>query len=151
MPGGALIKQHIQRYVNSVPNVVLLLGIKNGKSKKPIFKIKNVKALHDFRFDSDDILARIVSGIGDGIYLGLGDGALNDYEISSVFEYDIFNMHQLENLKPIRSTVLSIKNPGEVQVTEQYDYEKKMMLTLWLNQTMEQCSHAQNLIVRHNT
>ena len=138
----ALIKQHIQRYVNSghdadtpekiceaicsgdgVPNLVLLLGIRNGKTKEPIFKIKHVKSLHDFRFDNDDILARIVSGIGDGIYLGLGDGALNEYEISSVFEYEIFNLHQLENLKPMRSTVLSVKNPGEVQVTEKYEYE----------------------------
>ena len=108
---------------DGVPNLVLMVGGIRGKTKEPSFKMKNIKKIHDFFFENQGILAKRVAGIGDGSFTKLDESILSDFKIQSVFDYKIWNPHQLENFKPKRFTKLPVKTPGEVETNESYNYE----------------------------
>ena len=144
MQYAALIKAHIQRYVNSghdadtplkfaqaissgdgVPNVTVLIGYIVGKITKPEYHLKNIKKLHYFKFDDDGMEVRKMAGIGEGLFIDLKSEVeklkkLND---TTKYIYEIVNSDQLENLLPKRNTILPLEKGGEVKIEEDCDFE----------------------------
>ena len=109
---------------DGVPNLTLMIGGIKGRTLDPKVKLKDLKKLHSFHFDELGILAKKVAGIGVGSYiLQNDDERLVNFKIDCEYDYEIVNLDQLENFRPKRSTVLPLKMPGEVEVTDSYEYD----------------------------
>ena len=130
----ALIKAHVLRYVNSghnadspmafalaissgtgVPNVTVMIGVIKGKSKKPTYHLKDVKKLHNFELKDDGIQARMVAGIGKGVFIDLqAESEKLAMDFNSQYDYEIVNKDQLEDFLPKRRTILPMKKAGKI-------------------------------------
>jgi hypothetical protein len=140
----ALIKKHVLRFVNSghnadtakafayaissgdgVPNVTVMIGAIKGKSRKPTYHLKDVKKLHNLELHDHGIQARMVAGIGEGVFIDLtaeSEKLAKDFD--SQYDYEIVNKDQLEeNLLPKRQTSPELKKAGKIEIEISKDYE----------------------------
>ena len=89
--------------------------------EKPNFHLKEIKKLHDFKFDDDGLEVKRVAGIGSGMYINLEGEKVSCHQATYV--YEIVNAHQLENFRPKRKTIHPLEKGGKVKKEEAYDFE----------------------------
>ena len=89
--------------------------------EKPNFHLKEIKKLHDFKFDDDGLEVKRVAGIGSGMYINLEGEKVSCHQATYV--YEIVNAHQLENFRPKRKTIHPLERGGKVKIEEAYDFE----------------------------
>ena len=88
---------------DGVANCIVFIGPILGEQRPlKVKKIKNISKIHDFKFTDDGVIVKRVCDIGKGKHI-----KLDKLEITVKFDYEVYNLKQLENGRPIKKT----KNP----------------------------------------
>ena len=74
-----------------------MVGGTAGKTKNPPVAIPNVKELHDFEFHDDGLLARKLSGVGNGKLIDFTGAAMANFKVESEYMCNIENKEKLDN------------------------------------------------------
>jgi hypothetical protein len=100
-----------------------MVGGTAGKTKNPPVTIPNVKELHDFKFHDDGLLARKLSGIGNGKLIDFTGAPMANFKVETHYVNKIQNEEKLDNFRSGRSTQLPYKRPGDTEVVKESDSE----------------------------
>ena len=90
---------------------------------RKIFHLKEIKKLHDFKFDDDGLEVKRIAGIGYGKYINLEGENVEGSFHQATYVYDIVNAHQLENFRPKRKTIHPLERGGRVKIEGAYEFE----------------------------
>ena len=100
-----------------------MVGGTAGKTKNPPVAIPNVKELHDFEFHDDGLLARKLSGVGNGKLIDFTGEAMANFKVETEYMGKIENEEKLDNFRSGRSTQLPYKRPGDTEVVKESESE----------------------------
>ena len=99
------------------------VGGTDGKTKNPPIAIPNVKELHDFEFLDDGLLARKLSGVGNGKLIDFTGAAMANFKVETKYLAKIENEEALNDFRSGRSTQLPYKRPGDTEVVKESESE----------------------------